>query len=268
MTNILNPFPNTNVLDAKVNVVDTTVFRRTNARRVERATRPMPGGKTHMAIGVGVGLGLGALLPSELNLLWKLGATVALATVGALAPDLDIADNELEELGRSEGRQAARRLWRRRRRYGLAGDIIMTLGGMIVWTVGEIVSRALEVVAWSIQRVTTHRGLTHSLLALVFVFVVSVGLSVFATATRNAWWGVAFTIGWLSHLLADGLTFSGLRLLQPFSEERFWFAPRALRFRVGTWPDAMIGAVAPIIGFLVLLIGHGLLNVLADAMGG
>jgi membrane-bound metal-dependent hydrolase YbcI (DUF457 family) len=228
----------------------------------------MPGGKTHMAIGVGVGLGLGALLPSELNLLWKLGATVALTTVGALAPDLDIADNELEELGRSEGRRSARRLWRRRRHYGFVGDVLLTLGGMIVWTVGEIVSRALEVVAWSIQRVTTHRGLTHSLLALVFVLVASVGLSTLLTATRNTWWGVAFTVGWLSHLLADGMTFSGLRLLHPFSEERFWFVPRGLRFRVGTWPDGLIGAVAPVIGFVVLLIGHGLFDVLADAMGG
>jgi membrane-bound metal-dependent hydrolase YbcI (DUF457 family) len=228
----------------------------------------MPSGKTHMAIGVGVGLGLGALLPNELNLLWKLGATVALTTIGALAPDLDIADNELEEMGRSEGRQAARRIWRRRRRSSFIGDVILSVGGAIAWIVGEVISRLVEVVAWMIQRVTTHRGLTHSLIAMILVAVASIYVSVFFTSTRNTWWGIAFAAGWLSHLVADGLTFSGLRLLQPFSKARFWFAPRPLRFRVGTWPDAMLAMIAPFIGFIVLLIGHGLLDALAHAIGG
>ncbi len=228
----------------------------------------MPSGKTHMAIGVGVGLGLGALLPGELNLLWKLGATVALATIGALAPDLDIADNELEEMGRSEGRQTARRMWRRRRRTGCIGDFFLTLGGMVAWIVGETISRLIEIVAWLIQRVTTHRGLTHSLVATLFIVAASISISLYFTSTRNTWWGIAFAAGWISHLVADGLTFSGLRLLHPFSNIRFWFLPRPLRFRVGTWPDAMIGMFAPFVGFIMLLLGHGLLDALAYVIGG
>ncbi len=228
----------------------------------------MPSGKTHMAIGVGVGLGLGALLPGELNLLWKLGATVALTTVGALAPDLDIADNELEEMGRSEGRHAARRMWRRRRRTGFIGDVFLTIGGMIAWIAGEIISRLVEAVAWMIQRVTTHRGLTHTLLIFILITLASLNLSAYLTAAGNIWWGAAFAAGWLSHLVADGLTYSGLRLFHPFSETRFWVVPRPLRFRVGTWPDDVLAMCAPFVGFFVLLLGHGLLDALAYAMGG
>src|ERR687885_1881182 len=86
----------------------------TNSRRWSR----MPGGKTHMAIGIGVGLAMGAAIPITVSFPWQLGLTIAFATIGALAPDLDIADNELEELGRNEGRFVARRLRRGGRRGG------------------------------------------------------------------------------------------------------------------------------------------------------
>ena len=218
----------------------------------------MPGGKTHMAIGVGVGLALGAALPATPALPWQLGLTVALATLGALAPDLDIADNELEEIGRSEGRLAARRLRRIGRRAGCFWELVMRVAGGMVLLAGEIISRLVEGVAWLIQRVTTHRGLTHSLIVAVIVALIGLNLSVALTPTQNLWWGLAWSAGYLSHLAADALTFSGLKLLQPWSQQRFWLAPRPLRFRVGTWPDALLGLLAPAVGLLVLLLAHGL----------
>jgi len=68
--------------------------------------------------------------------------------------------------------------------------------------------------------------------------------------------------------VADALTLSGLKLLQPWSQQRFWLAPRLLRFRVGTWPDALLGAIAPALGLLVLLLSHGVLSAVATAIGG
>ena len=227
----------------------------------------MPGGKTHMAIGIGVGLGLGGLLPATLQFPWQLALTVSLSTIAALAPDLDIDDNELEELGRTEGRQAARRLRRAGRRAACVTELILGAVSGVVWLAGEIVSRLVEAVAWLIQSVTTHRGLTHSLAVTVLVTFASISLSTWLTG-GNTWWGVAWSAGWASHLAADALTLSGLKLLQPWSQERFWLAPRPLRFRVGTWPDALLGSIAPIAGLLTLLVAHDVLGALADALGG
>lgn len=221
-----------------------------------------------MAIGVGVGLALGAALPLSISFPWQLGLTVAFTTIGALAPDLDIADNELEELGRSEGQQAARRLRRASRGAGCLLGLVAGAVSSLIWLVGEIISRLVETLAWTIQRWTTHRGMTHSLVVAIITLIASVSFSVLLTTSRNPWWGIAWSAGWFSHLLADALTLSGLKLLQPWSQQRFWAAPPPLRFRVGTWPDAALGAVAPIVGLVALLLSHGLLDALATALGG
>jgi inner membrane protein len=228
----------------------------------------MPGGKTHMAVGVGLGLGLGAWLPVSPAFPWQLGLTVALAALGSLTPDLDIADNELEELGRNEAGLAARRLRRVGRRGGCLLGFAASMIALGIRLIGELVSRLVEALAWIIQRFTTHRGLTHSLLVAIVVVLIAVNLSIALTASQTAWWGVAWGAGYLSHLAADALTFSGIKLLQPFSERRFWLVPRPFRFRVGTWPDALLGTIAPPIGLLILLLAHGLLESLAGIIGG
>ena len=221
-----------------------------------------------MAIGVGVGLALGAALPISGAFPWQLGMTIILATVGALAPDLDIADNELEELGRNEGRQAARRLRRAGRRGGCVWKLILGITSAVVWLGGELVSRLIEGAAYLIQRVTTHRGLTHSLIVAVIVTLIGLNVSMALSPTHSFWWGLAWSAGYVSHLLADALTLGGLKLLQPWSQQRYWLAPRPLRFRVGTWPDALLGALAPVAGLLVLLLAHGMLDALASALRG
>jgi membrane-bound metal-dependent hydrolase YbcI (DUF457 family) len=151
------------------------------------------------------------------------------------------------------------------RRAGCFWGIVTFAVGSVFWLIGEVVSRIVEGLAWLIQQVTTHRGLTHSLIVAIYVVIASLSLSVFVTPTRTPWWGVAWSVGWLTHLGADALTFSGLKLLQPWSERRYWLAPRGLRFRVGTWPDMLLGALAPIMGLMVLLLVHGLFAMLALA---
>lgn len=228
----------------------------------------MPGGKTHMAVGVGLGLALGAWLPVTPAFPWQLGLTVALTAIGSLTPDLDIADNELEELGRNEAGRAARHIRRAGRRGGCLLGSIASVIALVVRLIGEIISLLVEGIAWIIQRFTTHRGLTHSLVMAIVVVLVALNLSVALSANETAWWGVAWGAGYLSHLAADALTLSGIKLLQPWSDQRFWLLPRPFRFRVGTWPDALLGAIAAPFGLLVLLLAHGMLDVLANVIGG
>lgn len=228
----------------------------------------MPGGKTHLAIGLGVGLALSGMLPVSTSFPWQLALTVSITTISALAPDLDIADNELEELGRNEGQRLARTVRRAGRKQGCFWSLATNGIGGLLWLVGETISRMVEGLAWLVQRWTTHRGMTHSLIIALYMIVGSISLSVLLTPSRTLWWGAAWSAGWLSHLAADALTLSGLKLLQPWSQRRFWLVPRPLRFRVGTLPDSLLGAVAPMIGLSAFLLGHGLLNALAAALGG
>jgi inner membrane protein len=84
-----------------------------------------------------------------------------------------------------------------------------------------------------------HRGLTHYGITTLIVMVVSALL---------AWWagyldvGLAFGLGYLSHVFADSMTVAGTPLLWP-KKGRFHILPRALRFRTGGAVETLIFTV-------------------------
>jgi inner membrane protein len=219
----------------------------------------MPGGKTHLAIGVGTALALGSVLPLDEDFWWKLAATVGVCSVAALAPDLDIDDNELEEMSRDRAWSVARHLKHVARNSDSLDRVVATGVGAVLVLLGELVSRVLETLAWLIQRVTTHRGMTHSLLCALFTTSLALYAS-YSYVRGDIWWGLAWGVGYLSHLIADSWTWSGVRFLLPFSNRHFWLVPRLLRFRVGTWRDTLLRVVSPFIGAMVLLLQHRVLD--------
>lgn len=76
------------------------------------------------------------------------------------------------------------------------------------------IGKRLGFLAYPIKILFGHRGLTHSLIAMVGMFYL-------AHITQNAWvWWLAF--GYTLHLIGDYLTDSGLPLLWP-SRKRFRF---------------------------------------------
>jgi len=90
-----------------------------------------------------------------------------------------------------------------------------------------------------------HRGLTHYGLTT---------LSVMASSGLLGWWlgypdvGLAFGLGYLSHILADSLTLSGTPLLWPLQKaQNFHLLPPALRVRTG-------GPVEPLIFIVVTIL--------------
>lgn len=211
----------------------------------------MPGGKTHLAIGVGVGLAMGSRLPFDNYFPLLLGLTVTWCSVAALAPDLDIDNNELEETARDEGRNVSRWMKNTARDSDALDKAAAAGAGLAIKTTGEIASRSVEGLAWLVQRVTTHRGLTHSILALAMT--TSLASAASQAWFQTAWWGLVWGAGYTSHLISDAWTWSGVRFLLPFSQRRFWLAPRGLRFRVGTWRDTLLRVTSPLIGLAVLL---------------
>jgi inner membrane protein len=70
--------------------------------------------------------------------------------------------------------------------------------------------RMLPQVSMAVAKIFGHRGITHSFFALV-------GFMIFGFAYGEAWGGFvgALCIGYLSHLLADAMTHSGIPLLWP-----------------------------------------------------
>lgn len=90
-----------------------------------------------------------------------------------------------------------------------------------------------------------HRGLTHR--GVIALLVVGVGM-----VMGDLWgWpdaGLAFGLGWVSHILADGMTVSGVPLLWPWKKD-FHLLPKPLRVRTG----------GPVEGLIFMTIASGLI---------
>lgn len=86
-----------------------------------------------------------------------------------------------------------------------------------------------------------HRGLTHTLIALVAV------ASAALTALPNLV-GAVVAVGYLSHLLSDMLTVSGLPVFWPYKKESYHIAPKPLRITTNTLPEHLLA-----LGLLVVI---------------
>ena len=102
----------------------------------------------------------------------------------------------------------------------------------------EMGEAGLALSTWLQSFGVEHRGLTHYGLTT---------LAVIASSGLLGWWlgypdvGLAFGLGYLSHILADSLTLAGTPLLWPLQKEQnFHLLPAALRIRTG-------GPVEPLI---------------------
>ena len=105
-----------------------------------------------------------------------------------------------------------------------------------------------------------HRGLTHYGLTAMLILIIS---SLLGWRLGYADVGVAFGLGYLSHLLADALTLSGVPLLWPFSG-KVHLLPRPLRIRTGGPAEQVIfvGLSVIVLGLLVNLLPPGLSQIL------
>jgi inner membrane protein len=87
-----------------------------------------------------------------------------------------------------------------------------------------------------------HRGITHTLIALVAVATAAFCLLPLPYALGAAG-------GYLSHLIADMMTVSGLPVFWPYKRESMHIIPKRLCITTNTLPEHVLGL------FLLLLIG-------------
>ncbi|MCB0190367.1 MAG: metal-dependent hydrolase [Anaerolineae bacterium] len=109
----------------------------------------------------------------------------------------------------------------------------------------EMGEAGLALSTWLQSFGVEHRGLTHYGLT---------GLIVTVSSGLLGWWlgypdvGLAFGLGYLSHILADSLTLTGTPLLWPLQKEQnFHLLPAVLRIRTG-------GPVEPLIFIAVSIL--------------
>jgi membrane-bound metal-dependent hydrolase YbcI (DUF457 family) len=157
---------------------------------------------------------------------WQLGgdplgvATLA-ALVGAvsgLLPDIDVPGATIANPTRGMG-------WALRRGLNLRQA---SLGAVLIILVSRLLDLPLRFVARRVQAWLGHRGATHSLAAAALF-----GLTVLLiTLITHVWGGelaAVATAGYLSHLLADGLTYGGQPLYWPLDIKKRYLLPIALR---------------------------------------
>ena len=106
---------------------------------------------------------------------------------------------------------------------------------------GSWLGRRLKIISVPLSNIIGHRGFTHSLLA-VFLIVYCL-LSYFYNLNYIL---LAIFIGYLSHILADFLTKSGVPLLWP-AKNRF-FMP-ILAFRTGSYVEYLVTAAFALLVF-------------------
>jgi inner membrane protein len=106
--------------------------------------------------------------------------------------------------------------------------------------------RIFPFISKPIENKFSHRTLTHSLLAIVFIWSIAVLVKIlFFTANFNP---IAFAIGYTSHILIDCASVQGVKILYPFSMRNAVFPfdtqqPEAYRIVVGSKADVALGFV-------------------------
>jgi inner membrane protein len=106
--------------------------------------------------------------------------------------------------------------------------------------------RLFPFISKPVENKFSHRTLTHSLLAIVFIWSIAVLVKIlFFTGNFNP---LAFAIGYTSHILIDCASVQGVKILYPFSMRNAVFPfdtqqPEAYRIIVGSKADVALGFV-------------------------
>ena len=89
------------------------------------------------------------------------------------------------------------------------------------------------IISHIISAFTTHRGVTHRLIAPIVVTMVF--SPIFYFYPEYSFLIPVMFIAYLGHLIGDGFTKGGLRrFYYPFSTKTIWFLPKYLRFKTGS----------------------------------
>ena len=131
----------------------------------------------------------------------------------------------------------------------------LTIGSLLpdIDTPYSLIGRKTRGVSDAINLAAGHRGFTHWLVgagtAIIAAFIFCI------VADLNIIWAVAFTIGYLLHLLTDSFSKSGIDWLKPFKNKTYRFGGN-LSYRVGGLAERIIGSIAMLT--IIIIVGINL----------
>ncbi|SHE52951.1 LexA-binding, inner membrane-associated putative hydrolase [Seinonella peptonophila] len=195
-------------------------------------------GKTHLAIGLASGVAVAQL--TNVNNWLDLVFTVAISGVAALVPDIDTESSKINRFFFAKVSNSVRIF------------ALIAIGLLLIAYQRMVPAVPLWIlligVFLIISSLVPHRTLTHSLIACIFV----------AWVLELAWsqYAIAGIVGYLSHIIADMLTVSGVPFLWPWSQ-RFSLKQIGIEIRTGKTFDEWLGHLSylfAICGFVYLLL--------------
>jgi membrane-bound metal-dependent hydrolase YbcI (DUF457 family) len=208
-------------------------------------------GVTHAAAGLVVGVALKETTGDPTLWLPAAGA------LGGLLPDIDEPNSTIAHL---PGK--LRKLVRGATGKGLVAGLL----NLVVSIVAGILEAATVALATFVKSVLGHRGAMHSLtLALAITVGATVG-AVSLDAVAEARWafsvpllvGPTLGLGYVTHLITDGMTKTGVPLLWPLTDERIRVMPEWLSPTTGGFFDWLVGFVCMAGSLWLLTRGGGL----------
>lgn len=146
--------------------------------------------------------------------------------IGGQLPDIDQPTSTIANSGRAMGKMFAQK--------GFFGFLLKAL----FWIINFIP----QTIAWVANTfLDGHRGVVHSFLALFVVSGVAGFLSY--TAIGTVFYGLLVGVAYLTHLLVDSFTKSGVGYLQPFSQKEFRLLPKVTCWKSSSpfWNGLMQG---------------------------
>ncbi len=97
-----------------------------------------------------------------------------------------------------------------------------------------------------------HRGITHSLMGLLFISLVTLLLT--NIVGINVLFGVYFVLGYALHLLEDSFSKSGIAWLQPFKKKKYKSGLGVVYYKTGGLVEKLILVISVLVLIFELLI--------------
>lgn len=114
------------------------------------------------------------------------------------------------------------------------------------------IGRYTAIVSIFLSLFVKHRGITHTVGAILLYASVGFLAYLFIAKSWVIWATSAFIVGNIVHVIGDMLTSSGVEILNPITTRKFYLLPRNMRFKTGGAIERF--ALLPILSLCVAFI--------------
>ena len=197
-------------------------------------------GISHIAIGSSIGL---IIVSGQKPIAIVIGVVIAI--FGSLLPDLDANNSTLQMFLHQGGKPT----WTNKI-LAKGNDLFSGLLFMFL----SVVEMGIRMIMLSIMEIfklfVGHRGITHyGITGIVMAIILAIISRLF---NLNTIYSMAFLGGYLSHLLADAMTKSGIPLLAPFSQKTIYLLPKKWLVRTWDWKEYILAGLITVICWLIV----------------